>query len=60
MYVDICRFENGIHVSGPLDCPHTQAEDERGVKQPVGWTVQNADAYRAYLTEERERDARER
>jgi hypothetical protein len=57
MWVKVCRFVDGIHISGAPDCPHMQDEDQEGPVQPIGWTAQNADAYAAFLTRERALDA---
>lgn len=56
MYVEVCHFSDGVHVSGPPNCFHMQDEDEQGPIQPIGWTVQNAEEYAAFLTQERARN----
>lgn len=57
MWIEVCRFVDGLHVSGPPDCPHTQESDQEGPVKPIGWTAQNADAYEAFLTMERAANA---
>lgn len=54
MFTGICVFQDGMHVSGAPNCIHEVGGDEQGEHKPVGWTAQNADAYEAYLRDERE------
>jgi hypothetical protein len=54
VWVEVCRFVDGMHVSGSPTCPHAQDEDQEGPIQPIGWTAQNAKAYQAFLDAERE------
>lgn len=51
IYVDVCIWQDGIHVFAAKDCNHDCAEDEEGTIYLPGWTVQNAPV----LCETRER-----